>query len=49
MLHNLKRLLDKAISETNAQYDSANIVSRIDVKIVTVKNFFEYAQRLKLK
>jgi len=33
---NLQRLLDKAITETNAQFDPAHIISRLDVRLLTV-------------
>lgn len=36
MFHNLQRLLDKAITETNAQYDPQYIISRLDVRLLTV-------------
>jgi hypothetical protein len=36
MLHNLQRLLDKAITETNAQYDPPDIISRLDARLMTV-------------
>ena len=39
MFHNLQRLLEKAISETNAQYDPHYIISRLDAKILTVNKF----------
>jgi hypothetical protein len=39
MLHNLKRLLDKAISETSAQYDPQSIISRLDIRLLPVKYF----------
>ena len=35
MFHNLQRLLDKAITETNAQYDPPGIISRLDVRLLT--------------
>lgn len=44
MFHNLQRLLDKAITETNAQYDPQYIISRLDVRLLTV-SFFEYYQQ----
>ena len=42
MFHNLQRLLDKAITETNAQYDPQDIISRLDVRLLTVCTFFSY-------
>ena len=38
MSHNLKRLLDKAITETNAQYDPGYIISNLDVRLLTVSD-----------
>ena len=38
MFHNLQRLLDKAVAETNAQYDPAYILSCLDVQLLTVRN-----------
>ncbi len=34
--HNLKSLLNKAITETNAQFDSNDILSRLDIRILIV-------------
>ena len=36
MFHNLQQLLDKAIAETNAQYDPQYILSCLDVQLLTV-------------
>jgi hypothetical protein len=36
MLHNLQRLLDKAVTETNAQYDPAYVISCLDVRLLKV-------------
>jgi gamma-tubulin complex component 3 len=35
LFHNLQRLLDKAIAETNAQYDPTYILSCLDVQLLT--------------
>jgi hypothetical protein len=34
--HNLKSLLNKAITETNAQFDTNDILSRLDIRILIV-------------
>ena len=36
LYHNLKSLLGKAITETNAQYEPNDIISRLDVRILIV-------------
>lgn len=36
MFHTLTRLLDKAITETNAQFDPSYIISKLEVKLLTV-------------
>lgn len=38
MSHHLKRLLDKAVTETNAQFDPPNIISRLDIRLLPVIN-----------
>ena len=37
MYHNLQRLLDKGITETNAQFEPSYIISKLEVKLLTVK------------
>jgi gamma-tubulin complex component 3 len=36
LYHNLQRLLDKALTETNAQYDPYYITSRLQVRLLTI-------------
>jgi hypothetical protein len=42
LYHNLKSLLGKAITETNAQYEPNDIISRLDVRILIVCCDFEF-------
>ena len=41
MLHNLQRLLDKAVTETNAQYDPPYVISCLDVRLLKVNIKFK--------
>lgn len=38
MFPSLQCLLDKAITETNAQYEPSDIITRLEVRLLTVTN-----------